>query len=75
MESNESVGLYVPGGKAAYPSSLIMNAVPAIVAGVKRIVVTVPAINGETNPLVLACCKILGIKEVYKIGVHKLYQL
>ena len=64
----ESVGLYVPGGKAAYPSSLIMNAVPAIVAGVKRIVVTVPARNGETNPLVLACCKILGIKEVYKIG-------
>ena len=64
----ESVGLYVPGGKAAYPSSLIMNAVPAIVAGVKRIVVTVPAVNGEINPLVLACCKILGIKEVYKIG-------
>ena len=64
----ESVGLYVPGGKAAYPSSLIMNAVPAIVAGVKRIVVTVPAVNGETNPLVLACCKILGINEVYKIG-------
>ncbi len=64
----ESVGLYVPGGKAAYPSSLIMNAVPAIVAGVGRIVVTVPAVNGETNPLVLACCKLLGIKEVYKIG-------
>ena len=64
----ESVGLYVPGGKAAYPSSLIMNAVPAIVAGVERIVVTVPAVNGETNPLVLACCKLLGIKEVYKIG-------
>ncbi len=64
----ESVGLYVPGGKAAYPSSLIMNAVPAIVAGVERIVVTVPAVSGETNSLVLACCKILGIKEVYKIG-------
>ena len=64
----ESVGLYVPGGKAAYPSSLIMNAVPAIVAGVQRIVVTVPAVNGETNSLVLACCKVLGIKEVYKIG-------
>ncbi len=64
----ESVGLYVPGGKAAYPSSLIMNAVPAIVAGVKRIVVTVPAVNGETNSLVLACCKLLGINEVYKIG-------
>ena len=64
----ESVGLYVPGGKAAYPSSLIMNAVPAIVAGVKRIVVTVPAVNGEINSSVLACCKLLGIKEVYKIG-------
>ena len=64
----ESVGLYVPGGKAAYPSSLIMNAVPAIVAGVQRIVVTVPAVNGEINPSVLASCKILGIKEVYKIG-------
>ena len=64
----ESVGLYVPGGKAAYPSSLIMNSVPAIVAGVERIVVTVPAVNGETNSLVLACCKLLGIKEVYKIG-------
>ena len=64
----ESVGLYVPGGKAAYPSSLIMNAVPAIVAGVERIVVTVPAVSGETNSLVLACCKLLGIKEVYKIG-------
>ena len=64
----ESVGLYVPGGKAAYPSSLIMNAVPAIVAGVERIVVTVPAVSSQTNSLVLACCKLLGIKEVYKIG-------
>ena len=53
----ESVGLYVPGGKAAYPSSLIMNAVPAIVSGVKRIVVTVPAVNGNVNDLVLACCQ------------------
>ena len=60
--------VFMPGGKAAYPSSLIMNAVPAIVAGVERIVVTVPAVNGETNSLVLACCKLLGIKEVYKIG-------
>ena len=64
----ESVGLYVPGGTAAYPSSLIMNAVPAIVAGVGRIVVTVPATNGTVNPLVLACCKILKISEIYKIG-------
>ncbi len=64
----ESVGLYVPGGTAAYPSSLIMSAVPAIVAGVKRIVVTVPASDGEVNSLVLACCKILKIDEIYKIG-------
>lgn len=64
----ESVGLYVPGGKAAYPSSFIMNVVPAQVAEVPRIVVTVPATNGYVNPLVLACCKILNIREVYKIG-------
>ena len=64
----ESVGLYVPGGTAGYPSSLIMNAVPAVVAGVERIVVTVPATNGKVNSLVLASCKLLGIKEIYKIG-------
>ena len=64
----DSVCLYVPGGKAAYPSSLIMNAVPAIVAGVERIVMTVPAINGMINNLVLACAKLLDIKEIYKIG-------
>ncbi len=64
----ESVGLYVPGGKAAYPSSLIMNAVPAIVSGVERIAIMVPATNGNVNPLVLACAKILKIKEIYKIG-------
>ena len=63
-----SCGLYVPGGKAAYPSSFIMNAVPAIVAGVPRIVITVPATNGEVNSLVLACCKMLNITEIYKIG-------
>ena len=64
----ESVGLYVPGGTAAYPSSLLMNAIPAIVAGVKRIVVTVPANKGKLNSSVLACCQILGINEIYKIG-------
>ena len=64
----ESVCLYVPGGKAAYPYSLLMNAVPAIVSGVKRIVMTVPAINGKLNDLVLACAKLLGIDEIYKIG-------
>ena len=64
----ESVGLYVPGGTAAYPSSLIMNAVPAKVAGVERIAVAVPATRGEVNPLVLASCKMLKIDEIYKIG-------
>ena len=64
----QSVGLYVPGGTAGYPSSLIMNAVPAIVAGVERIVVTVPATYGQIKSLVLACCKFLGISEIYKIG-------
>ena len=64
----ESVGLYVPGGTAAYPSSLIMNAVPALVAGVSRIVITVPALNGFLNPVILACANLLGINEIYKIG-------
>ena len=59
---------YVPGGTAAYPSSLIMNAIPAIVAGVERIVITVPAINGYLNPIILACANLLGISEIYKIG-------
>lgn len=63
-----AVGLYVPGGKAFYPSSVIMNAVPALVAGVRRIVITTPAINGKVNPLVLAAAKICGINEIYKIG-------
>ena len=64
----ESVCLYVPGGTAVYPSSLIMNAVPAIVAGVKRIVISVPAVNGKLNPLILACANLLGIDEIYKVG-------
>ena len=55
-------------GQQHIPSSLIMNAVPAIVAGVKRIVITVPAINGVLNPVILACANLLGIKEIYKIG-------
>jgi len=64
----ESVGLYVPGGTASYPSSLIMNAVPAIVAGVKRIVITCPAVDSHLNPLILASARLLGIKEIYKVG-------
>jgi histidinol dehydrogenase len=63
-----AAGLYVPGGTAAYPSSVLMNAVPAKVAGVKRLVVTVPAPDGKLNPLVLAAAKIAGVDEVYRIG-------
>src|SRR3984957_19917022 len=64
----EAVGLYVPGGTAAYPSSVLMNAVPAKVAGVPRIVMTVPAPRGVLSPLVLAAAKLAGVDEVYRIG-------
>ena len=64
----DSVGLYVPGGTASYPSSVMMNAIPALVAGVKRIVMVVPAPKGKINPTILAVAKILKIKEIYKIG-------
>jgi histidinol dehydrogenase len=64
----EAVGLYVPGGTAAYPSSVLMNAVPAKVAGVPRLVMTVPAPEGRLAPLVLAAAKLAGIDEVYRIG-------
>jgi histidinol dehydrogenase len=64
----EAVGLYVPGGTAAYPSSVLMNAVPAKVAGVPRIVMTVPAPDGKLNPLVLAAAQLAGVDEVYRIG-------
>src|SRR5215467_7486285 len=64
----EAVGLYVPGGTAAYPSSVLMNAVPAKVAGVPRLAMVVPAPDGELNPLVLAAAKLAGIDEVYRVG-------
>jgi histidinol dehydrogenase len=64
----EAVGLYVPGGTAAYPSSVLMNAVPAKVAGVPRIVMTVPAPRGVLSPLVLAAAKLAGVDEIYRIG-------
>lgn len=64
----DSVSLYVPGGKAFYPSSIFMNAVPALVAGVKRISVTVPAPGGDLNPILLAAAKVCGITDIYKIG-------
>jgi histidinol dehydrogenase len=64
----EAVGLYVPGGTAAYPSSVLMNAVPAKVAGVPRLVMTVPAPDGKLSPLVLAAARLAGVDEVYRIG-------
>ncbi|MEM7748355.1 MAG: histidinol dehydrogenase [Pseudomonadota bacterium] len=64
----ESVGLYVPGGLASYPSSVLMNAVPAKVAGVPRVVMVVPSPRGELNPLVLAAAKIAGVDEIYRVG-------
>ncbi len=64
----EAVGLYVPGGTAAYPSSVLMNAVPAKVAGVPRLVMAVPAPGGALNPLVLAAAKLAGIDEIFRVG-------
>jgi histidinol dehydrogenase len=64
----ESVGLYVPGGTASYPSSVLMNAVPAKVAGVPRLVMVAPTPRGETNPLVLAAAKLAEVDEVYRVG-------
>ncbi len=64
----ESVGLYVPGGTASYPSSVLMNAVPAKVAGVERIVMVVPSPDGVLNPLVLAAAHLAGVSEIYRIG-------
>jgi histidinol dehydrogenase len=64
----DSVGLYVPGGKASYPSSVLMNAIPARVAGVPRIAMCVPAPDGVLNPLVLAAAKLAGVSEIYRTG-------
>lgn len=63
-----AVGLYVPGGLAAYPSSVLMNALPARIAGVPRIAMTVPTPDGALNPLVLAAARIAGIDEIYRVG-------
>jgi histidinol dehydrogenase len=63
-----AAGLYVPGGTAAYPSSVLMNAIPAKVAGVERLVMTVPTPGGVLNPLVLAAARLLGIDEIYRVG-------
>lgn len=64
----ESVGLYVPGGTAAYPSSVLMNCIPAKIAGVKRIVITTPATGGEINPVILAAASVAGADKIYKMG-------
>ena len=64
----QSAGLYVPGGSASYPSSVLMNAVPAKVAGVGRLVMVVPAPDGRISPLVLAAAELAGIDEIYRIG-------
>jgi len=63
-----AAGLYVPGGTAAYPSSVLMNALPAKVAGVERLVMTVPTPDGVVNPLVLAAARLAGVSEVYRVG-------
>jgi histidinol dehydrogenase len=64
----DAVGLYVPGGTAAYPSSVLMNAVPARVAGVARVVMVVPSPDGKLNPLVLAAADLGGVSEIYRVG-------
>ncbi len=64
----DAVGLYVPGGTASYPSSVLMNAIPARVAGVQRIAMCVPAPDGVLNPLVLAAAHLAGVTEIYRIG-------
>eukprot|EP01029_Cantina_marsupialis_P006608 TRINITY_DN17318_c0_g1_i1.p1 TRINITY_DN17318_c0_g1~~TRINITY_DN17318_c0_g1_i1.p1 ORF type:complete len:433 (-),score=98.86 TRINITY_DN17318_c0_g1_i1:568-1866(-) len=64
----DKAGLYIPGGKAAYPSSLLMNAIPAIVAGVEEIVVCTPTPNNEVNELLLAACHICNVSKAYKVG-------
>ena len=64
----DAAGLYVPGGRAAYPSSLLMNAIPAKVAGVDRIAVVTPTPGGRTNPLVLAAAHIAGVDEIWRVG-------
>jgi histidinol dehydrogenase len=64
----DAAGLYVPGGRAAYPSSLLMNAIPAKVAGVERLVVVTPTPKGKVNPLVLAAAHIAGVDEIWRIG-------
>lgn len=64
----DKVGLYVPGGTAAYPSSVLMNAIPAKIAGVKEIVITTPSKGGKINPVILAAARIAGVDRIFKVG-------
>ncbi len=64
----EAAGLYIPGGRATYPSSVLMNAIPAKVAGVDRLVMVTPTPDGRLNPLVLAAAKLAGVDEIYRVG-------
>lgn len=64
----DAAGVYVPGGRAAYPSSVLMNAIPAKAAGVRRLVMVTPTPNGEVNPLVLAAAHVAGVDELYRVG-------
>jgi histidinol dehydrogenase len=64
----DAAGLYVPGGLASYPSSVLMNAIPAQVAGVRRLVITVPTPNGTVNPLVLLAARLAGVETIYRLG-------
>ena len=64
----DAVGVYVPGGKAVYPSSVLMNAIPAKIAGVKRVVMCTPTSTGEVNPYLLVAAEIAGVDEIYRIG-------
>ncbi len=64
----DSVGLYVPGGTASYPSSVLMNAIPAVVAGVKRLVMVTPASGGTINPLSIEAARLAGVSEIYRVG-------
>ena len=64
----ENVGVYVPGGTASYPSTVLMNCIPAIVAGVKNIYLTTPSLNSKINPAVVYAAKKCGVKKIYKTG-------
>ncbi len=69
-----AVGLYVPGGSASYPSSVLMNAIPAKVAGVDRVVMVVPTPRGQILPLVLAAARLAGVDEIYRVGGARPWQ-